>query len=148
MRHLSLAAPLIVSAPLLLSTLLLLAACEPAPPRSERAAPFPAAVEPATWGGRVWAMPWIMNVGLLYYRADLLARYGLRPPETYEALVAQVKRIQAAEGDARLDGFLWQGKQYEGLIVNLLEGLWANGTRLLGEDGRLFPDPARAEEVL
>jgi multiple sugar transport system substrate-binding protein len=117
-------------------------------PRGELAAHFPAAVEPATWGGRVWAMPWIMNVGLLYYRADLLARYGLGPPETYEALVAQVKQIQAGQRDARLDGFLWQGKQYEGLIVNLLEGLWANGTRLVGEDGSLFPDPARAEDVL
>ena len=116
--------------------------------RAELSAHFPAAVEAATYRGRLWAMPWIMNVGLLYYRADLLARYGFEPPETYDALVAQVKRIRAGEKDAHLNGFLWQGKQYEGLVVNLLEGLWANGTRLLGEDGTLFPDGARAEEVL
>ncbi len=109
---------------------------------------FLAAVETATDNGRIWAIPWIMNVGLLYYRADLLAKYGFRLPETYDELVVQVKRIQAGERDPRLDGFLWQGKQYEGLVVNVLEGLWANGTRLLGEDGTLFPDPERAEEVL
>lgn len=115
---------------------------------AELAPHFTAAVEAATYDGRVWALPWIMNVGLLYYRADLLEKYGLRPPQTYEELVAQVRRIQAGAQDPRLDGFLWQGKQYEGLVVNVLEGFWANGTELLGEDGTVFPDPQRAEEVL
>jgi multiple sugar transport system substrate-binding protein len=114
----------------------------------ELAPHFPAAVATATYNGRIWAIPWIMNVGLLYYRTDLLAKYGLRPPETYPELVAQVRRILAGERDPRLHGFLWQGKQYEGLVVNVLEGLWANGTRLVGEDGTIFPGPERAEEVL
>ncbi len=117
-------------------------------PPAELAAHFPAALEAGTYEDRLWAVPWIMNVGLLYYRADLLARYGLRPPETYEELVTQVRRIQAGERNPRLDGFLWQGKQYEGLVVNVVEGLWANGTRLLDGEGTLFPDPARAEETL
>ncbi len=114
----------------------------------ELAPHFPAAVETARYNGRTWAIPWIMNAGRLYYRADLLAKHGLRPPETFAELVAQARQIQAGEPDLRLDGFLWQGKQYEGLVVNVLEGLWANGTRLLGRDGTLFPDPERAEEVL
>ena len=109
---------------------------------------FPSAVQAATQGGRVWALPWNMNVGLLYYRADLLARYGLAPPETYADLVAQAERIRAGERGGRLDGFLWQGKQYEGLMVNVLEHLWADGTDLLAPDGTIFPDPARAREVL
>ena len=117
-------------------------------PRAELAAHFRSAVEAATFRGRVWALPWIMNVGLLYYRKDLLDKYGLRPPETYEELVGQVHRIRVGERDAVLDGFLWQGKQYEGLVVNALEALWANGTSLLDGDGRLFPDAARAEEAL
>ena len=114
----------------------------------ELAAFFPSTVEAATYGGRVWGMPWNMNVGLLYYRRDLLDKYGLRPPETWTDLVAQAERIRAAERNPRLDGVLWQGKQYEGLMVNVLEGLWADGTELLGEGGAIFPDPARAEAVL
>ena len=43
----------------------------------ELAAFFPSTVEAATYGGRVWGMPWNMNVGLLYYRRDLLDKYGL-----------------------------------------------------------------------
>jgi multiple sugar transport system substrate-binding protein len=89
-----------------------------------------------------------MNVGLLYYRADLLARHAIEPPATWDALVAAVERIRAAEGDPRLHGYLWQGKQYEGMMVNALEAFWAAGTELLGPDGALFPDPARAAEAL
>jgi multiple sugar transport system substrate-binding protein len=109
---------------------------------------FPSAVEAATHQDRVWGLPWNMNVGLLYYRADLLARYGLEPPATYGDLVAQVARVRAGERNSRLQGFLWQGKQYEGLVVNVLEGLWAAGTELLAADGTVFPDPSRAEAVL
>ena len=71
-------------------------------PPAELAAHFPAALEAGTYQDRLWAVPWIMNVGLLYSRADLLARYALRPPETYEELVAQVRRIQAGERNPRL----------------------------------------------
>ncbi|PYM76835.1 MAG: hypothetical protein DME03_07935, partial [Candidatus Rokuibacteriota bacterium] len=60
---------------------------------------FASAVTAGTYDGRVWALPWNMNVGLLYYRTDLLTRYGLRPPETYAELVASVRQIRAAERD-------------------------------------------------
>ena len=109
---------------------------------------FPSAVASATYGGRAWALPWNFNVGLLYYRADLLAKYGLGPPETYEELVEQVRVIRAGERDPRLEGYVWQGKQYEGLVVNVLEAFWANGARLLAEDGTIFPEPARAADAL
>jgi trehalose/maltose transport system substrate-binding protein len=117
-------------------------------PAAERAAHFASAIEPAVQDGRLWALPWFMNVGLLYYRKDLLAKYGLAPPRTYAELIRQVRLIQAGERDRRLDGYLWQGKQYEGGMVNVLEALWANGTRLLDETGRPFPEPERARESL
>jgi multiple sugar transport system substrate-binding protein len=117
-------------------------------PAAERDAHFASAIEPAVQDGRLWALPWFMNVGLLYYRKDLLAKYGLAPPRTYDELIRQVRLIQAGERDRRLDGYLWQGKQYEGGMVNVLEALWANGTRLLDETGRPFPEPERARESL
>ncbi|HET7342286.1 MAG TPA: ABC transporter substrate-binding protein [Methylomirabilota bacterium] len=116
--------------------------------REELAPHFPAAVAAATWGGRVWGLPWNMNVGVLYYRSDLLARRGLGPPRTWEELVEQVALIRAAERDPKLDGVLWQGKQYEGLVVNTLEHFWGEGTTLLGDDDRVLPDPGRATAAL
>src|SRR6266403_1072713 len=112
--------------------------------RGELAPHFPSASEPATWNGRVWAMPWLMNVGVLYYRTDLLAKYRLPPPRTWEALVDQVVRVRGAEHDGRLDGVVWQGRQYEGLTVNALEAIWANGGRVFGADGAVFPEEERA----
>jgi trehalose/maltose transport system substrate-binding protein len=109
---------------------------------------FPSAVASATYDKRVWALPWNMNVGLLFYRTDLLARHGLQPPDTYEALVEQARLIRARERDPALDGYLWQGKQYEGLVVNVLEALWANGAQLITEDGAVFPETARAADAL
>lgn len=115
----------------------------------ELAPHFPSAARAAVFEDRTWALPWLMNVGLLYYRRDLLDRYGFRPPATYDELVAQIERVRAGEGPERLlHGFLWQGKQYEGLVVNVLEGLWAAGTELLGPGGTILPDPERAAEVL
>jgi multiple sugar transport system substrate-binding protein len=96
----------------------------------------------------VWALPWNFNVGLLYYRADLLARHGLAPPRTDAELAHAVRVIQAAERDPRLDGYVWQGKQYEGLVCNALEALWASGTTLLGPAGEVLPDAGRAEAAL
>lgn len=117
-------------------------------PERERREHFPSMVAAATLHDRVWAVPWVMNVGLLYYRRDLLARHHLGVPLTYDELAAQAKSVVAAEHDASLGGFLWQGKQYEGLVVNVLESFWAAGTDLLGPDGRLLPDPRRAAEAL
>jgi multiple sugar transport system substrate-binding protein len=114
----------------------------------ELAPHFPSTLPPATWNGGVWAMPWLMNVGMLYYRTDLLARHGLSPPRTWEELLVQVARVRAAERDPRLDGVVWQGRQYEGLIVNALEALWANGARVLADDGAPLPDPERAADAL
>jgi multiple sugar transport system substrate-binding protein len=111
---------------------------------AELAPHFPSTIEPATWSGHVWAMPWLMNVGILYYRADLLAKHRLQPPKTWEALVDQIERIRTAERDPRLDGVLWQGRQYEGLTVNALEAMWANGARVFGADGAIFPEEERA----
>ena len=116
--------------------------------RGELAPHFPAAAAASVWNGRVWGLPWNMNVGVLYYRADLLAKYRLAPPRTWEELVAQAQRIRAGERDPRLDGVLWQGKQYEGLVVNVLEHFWASGTALLDEHDRVLPEPARAAAAL
>lgn len=77
--------------------------------------------EAAIQGGRTRAIPWFVDVGILYYRKDLVPE----PPRTYEALEAAARAAMARTPG--LSGFLWQGRQYEGLSCTFLEGVWGRG---------------------
>jgi trehalose/maltose transport system substrate-binding protein len=69
--------------------------------------------------GRLYRIPAFTDSGILYYRKDLVAQ----PPETFADLVRLSKQFQSGERS----GFLWQGKQYEGLLAVYLEMLWGFG---------------------
>ncbi len=90
---------------------------------------LPGMVANATVHGRLLAMPWFTDAGVLYYRRDLLARHRQPVPTTWDELQAVARRIQAAEraaGNDRMWGYVWQGRAYEGLTCNALE--WIAGT--------------------
>lgn len=111
-------------------------------PSAERAQFFPGPIQAATFEGRLYAVPWYIDAGVLYYRRDLLDRHGLAPPKTWNELIRAAEVVLDAERDAGLAGFIWQGKQYEGLICVALEVLRSNGSNLWGGDRE------RAEEGL
>lgn len=83
---------------------------------------FATSVRAATYRGTRFAVPLFIDGGLLYSRKDLLRESGYpHPPRTWEELIRMVRKILARENDPALQGFVWQGKQYEGLICNFLE---------------------------
>jgi multiple sugar transport system substrate-binding protein len=100
-------------------------------PETDRRTYFPAAIEAASYEGHLHAVPWYLDVGVLFYRRDLLGRYGFEPPRTWSQLVSMVRTIVDQEGDPTLMGFLWTGKQYEGLVCVALEFIWSRGGNLL-----------------
>ncbi|MBN2564707.1 MAG: ABC transporter substrate-binding protein, partial [Candidatus Eisenbacteria bacterium] len=63
----------------------------------------------------------------LYYRRDLLERAGIPVPQTWSEFRAACRTI--AQGPD-LEGFVWQGARYEGLICDFLEFLWGTGGTL------------------
>jgi trehalose/maltose transport system substrate-binding protein len=91
---------------------------------------FPTIIENNTVDGRLVAMPWFVDAGLLYYRKDLLERHGESVPEQWSDLGATAEKIQAAErqaGNDRMWGYVFQGRAYEGLTVNALEWIASFG---------------------
>ena len=91
---------------------------------------FPVTIDANRWQGRLFAMPWFVDVGMLYWRTDLFRE----APRTWDALDREVRRA-IADGTPRY-GLVWQGARYEGLVTVFLEYLGGFGGRIL-DGGRV-----------
>ncbi|MEU8522485.1 ABC transporter substrate-binding protein [Streptomyces sp. NBC_01216] len=89
-------------------------------------------VDTATFDGRLYAVPYVTNAGLLYYRKDILDLEGEQPPRTWSELARQARVIAPEHG---LDGYAGQFLPYEGLTVNITEAVHSAGGSILGDDG-------------
>ncbi|HVQ46669.1 MAG TPA: extracellular solute-binding protein, partial [Gemmatimonadales bacterium] len=91
---------------------------------------FPSTIQANRWRDSLFALPWFVDVGMLYWRTDLVPS----SPNTLGQLVSFAKR---ARQQHRLKyGLVWQGARYEGLITNFVEYLGAYGGQIL-EGGRV-----------
>jgi trehalose/maltose transport system substrate-binding protein len=98
---------------------------------SELSADDPNLVAGYTVKGKVVAVPYHTNVGVLMYRTDLLKKYGYHgPPQTWSELEKMAVRIQQGEraaGDKNFWGFVWPGAAGEGLTCLALEWQMSDG---------------------
>jgi trehalose/maltose transport system substrate-binding protein len=115
----------------------------------ERDQYFPALLANNTVDGRLVALPWFTDAGLLYYRSDLLAKYQLEVPQTWSELADAALVVQEGEraaGRAEFWGLVFEGQAYERLTCNALEWIASSGGgRIVDEDGTVTVDnPAAA----
>jgi multiple sugar transport system substrate-binding protein len=96
---------------------------------------LPATVNTVTYFNNVYAYPTSSDGGLLYYRKDLLDKYSLQPPTTFDEMKAACKTIKDGEGDKNLNCFAGQYQKYEGLTVNFAEAVNSANGVIVGEDG-------------
>ena len=121
-------------------------------PKEVVAQHFPAIIAANTVDGRLVALPWFADAGLLYYRSDLLEKYGRKVPQTWQELTETAKIVQDGErkaGNARMWGFVFQGRAYEGLTCDALEWVdsFGGGTIVDGQ-GKVTIDNPKAIEAL
>lgn len=111
-------------------------------PPKELAAFLPGDLEGSRYEGKLYRLPVQSDGGMLYYRKDILAARGIPVPRTWEELVAAAKKARAPG----VAGFVFQGKQYEGLVCAFLELVWGFGGDLLDPAGvvRIDEPPAVA----
>jgi multiple sugar transport system substrate-binding protein len=95
---------------------------------------FVATIEANEWKGSLYALPWFVDVGLLYWRTDLLDT----PPTTFDELSRVVSRAQ--RDNSLPFGFVWSGARYEGLVAVFLEYLSGFGGRFFDAEGRTTVD--------
>lgn len=105
-----------------------------------------------TVNGKLVAVPYHSDLGVLFYRRDLLRRYGYRaPPRTWDELEQMAARIQNGErarGQKDFWGFTWPGAAGEGLTCNALEWQFSEGGgRIIEANGTISvnnPDAIRS----
>ena len=113
---------------------------------------FPSIIESQTVNGKLVALPIFTDAPALYYRKDLLEKYGASVPKTWEELTATAQKIQdgeRGEGKADLWGFVWQGNAYEGLTCNALEWIKSfGGGQIVEPDGTVSVNNEKAAAAL
>ena len=85
--------------------------------------------------GHLWRFPLVADMGLLFWRTDLMDA----PPRTPAELEAISASLQQ-EGRVRW-GYVWQGRQYEGLSCTYLEVLRGFGGRWLRDGSPALDSP-------
>lgn len=111
----------------------------------QRASFIPIIEKNNVFKNKLYAIPWNANIGVLYYRKDLLDKYNLHPPETWEELIAACSKISANEP---VFGYLWQGKQYEGLVCNFIEFIGSNNGGIIDDTGRIIVESGQNKKAL
>ena len=109
---------------------------------------FPSIIQSQTVNGKLVALPFYTDAPALYYRKDLLDKYGKTPPKTWDELAATAKEIQDKEraaGSADIWGFVFQGNAYEGLTCNALEWIKSSGGgQIVEPDGTISVNNEKA----
>jgi multiple sugar transport system substrate-binding protein len=80
---------------------------------------LPEELRAGSYRGKLYRIPAFTDAGVLFYRKDLIQK----PPETFNELFRMASAFQTPDRW----GFLWQGKQYEGLVTVFLEVLRGYG---------------------
>ncbi|HKJ94677.1 MAG TPA: ABC transporter substrate-binding protein [Gammaproteobacteria bacterium] len=113
---------------------------------------FQAIIKNNTVDGRLVAMPWFTDAGVLYYRKDLLEKYNEKVPTTWAEMEKTAAKIQKAERDAgnqKMWGYVFQGRAYEGLTCDALEWVAShNGGTIVAPDGKITIDNENAATAL
>ncbi|MEZ5316769.1 MAG: ABC transporter substrate-binding protein [Vicinamibacterales bacterium] len=102
---------------------------------------FPATLAANRWRGRLYAVPWFVDVGMLYWRTDLMPA----APGTFTELDAAAR---GAIDRGVPYGLVWQGARYEGLVTVFVEYLAGTGGRILDDDGTVVVDAPAAVRAL
>jgi multiple sugar transport system substrate-binding protein len=94
--------------------------------------------------GKVWGVPWFTDAGMFYYRTDLLERSGFsEPPKTWGEMKVMALKVRQDQGTRY--GFVFQGSQDEGGVVDALEHVWNAGGDVLEGNEVIINSPEAAE---
>ncbi len=108
---------------------------------------FPASWNGVTRNGKIYGMPWLMDVKYFMYNKDMLQKAGISaPPKTWEEMVEQAKIVKQ-KGLAEFP-VIWSWNQKEGVVCDFTVLLFGNGGAFLDASGKPVFNDAKGVEVL
>lgn len=83
--------------------------------------------------GKLFALPYVGNSQLFFYREDLYAKYRLGPPERWDDVLAAARTISTEE---RIHGYVMRAAQGNAVVADFLPLFWAFGAEMFDGEGR------------
>jgi multiple sugar transport system substrate-binding protein len=94
--------------------------------------------------GKIWGVPWFTDAGMFYLRKDLLEESGFsEPPKTWDEMKEMAEKVRRDAGTRY--GFVFQGSQDEGGVVDALEHVWNAGGDVLDGQKVVIDSPEAAQ---
>ncbi len=108
---------------------------------------FPASWNGVTRNGKIYGLPWLMDVKYFIYNKSILDQAGITaPPTTWEELVTQAQTIK--EKGLLEFPIIWSWNQKEGVVCDFTVLLFGNGGTFLDANGKPAFNNEKGVQVL
>jgi len=95
--------------------------------------------------GTYYALPYVGNSQLFFYRQDLFGKYGLPAPATWSGVLAAAKKIGAGE---KMYGYVMRGAPGNPVVADFLPLFWAFGAEMFSAGGAPAMDSQQGIDAL
>jgi len=91
--------------------------------------------------GALFALPYVGNSQLLFYRKDLFAKHNLKQPQTWDEALAAAKLIHEQEstgapGGGKVYGYVMRAAQGNAAVADFMPIFWAFGGEMFDAAGK------------
>lgn len=91
--------------------------------------------------GQLYALPYVGNSQLFFYRKDLFEKYSLKEPQTWDEVLAAAKVIDERErtgapDGSRVHGYVMRAARGNSVVADFLPIFWAFGAEMFDDGGR------------
>ena len=101
-------------------------------------------LESVQYEGSAYGIPWFTDAGMFYLRKDLLEESGFSgPPKTWDEMKQMSEKVQ--QDRSTRFGYVFQGSQDEGGVVDALEHVWNAGGDVLDGERVVIDSPESAQ---
>jgi len=95
--------------------------------------------------GAFYALPYVGNSQLFFYRKDLFDKHGMAAPSTWNDVLAAAKKIGAAE---KMFGYVMRAAPGNAVITDFMPLFWAFGAEMFDSSGRAVVATPEAVECV